>query len=322
MTDVTSWLLDSDPSLQWQVLRDIVGATASVVTTARARVATEGLGAELLDMQDATGTWGGAAWNHGWNSTMHVLTMLKDFGAAPADPRVQAALGLVDDHVTWRGCGPDECATHRFFEGETEPCINGQVACAGAYFGHHVTPLIRRLVSEQLPDGGWNCDAERGSVRSSFNTTICVLEALLEHERVTGDTEVREARLRGEAYLLERRLMRRRSTGETILRDRKGSGVWSQFAFPVWWHYDVLRALDYLRSAEVTPEERMATAIDLVRSKRDASGRWALDVRYPGQMPVDLGEDVGAPSRWVTFRALRVLRWYDQGTSVSFTQTL
>ena len=131
-----------------------------------------------------------------------------------------------------------------------EPCINGQVGAVGAYFGQDVRGIVDRLLSEQLPDGGWNCEAENGSTRASFNTTICVLEALLEHERAAGSSpEVTAARLRWQEYLLERRLFRRRSTGAVIERDRKGGAAWTSFAFPTWWHYDVLRGLEYLRRA-------------------------------------------------------------------------
>jgi hypothetical protein len=185
------------------------------------------------------------------------------------------------------------------------------VAAPGAYFGQDVQSIINRLLSEQLADGGWNCEAERGSTRSSFNTTICVLEALLEFELAGGSSvEVTEARLRGQEYLLERRLFRRKTTGEVIERDREGDTVFTRFAFPTWWHYDILRGLDYLRHAGVTPDERVAEAIALVASKRDGDGRWPLETHYLGAMAVEMGESVGQPSRWITLRALRVLDWY------------
>ena len=315
---VIDWLLDSDPSIRWQVMRDLTDAPADEVAFERARIATEGAGARLLALQGADGTWSGAAWNRGWNSTMHVLWLLRLLGLDPASAEARRAVGLVRDHVTWRGCGPEECADNPFFAGEVEPCINGQVAAAGAYFGQDVRSLVDRLLREQLPDGGWNCEAENGSTRSSFNTTICVLEALFGHERSSGSTpEVTAARLRGQDYLLERRLFHRLSTGEAIERDRKGGAAWTRFAFPTWWHYDVLRGLDYLRDAGVTPDDRAAEAIELVRSKRDVDGRWPLETRYPGVMPVEIDEGEGRPSWWNTLRALRVLRWYDQADAPS-----
>ncbi len=315
---VIAWLLDSDPAIRWQVMRDLTEASAEEVARERARVASEGLGARLLALQAADGRWGGAAWNRGWNSTLHVLMLLRYFGLDPSSDPARRALNLVREQVTWKGCGPPECDTNPFFYGEIEPCINGQVGAVGAYFGQDVRSIIDRLLTEQLPDGGWNCEAENGSRRSSFNTTICVLEALLEHELQAGSSpEVTAARLRGQEYLLERHLFRRRSTGAVIDFDRKtgsGSGqgqpAFTRLAFPTWWHYDILRGLEYLRQAGVTYDERLSDALDLVASRRGSDGRWTLEVRYPGGMPIEIDEGVGRPNRWITLRALRVLDWF------------
>ena len=318
---VIRWLLDSDPAIRWQVLRDLIHAPAGEVVAERARVATEGLGARLLALQEADGTWAGAAWNRGWNSTMHALTLLHALGLDPESDPAQRVIGLVRERVTWKGSGPQECDNNPFFAGELEPCINGQVGAAGAYFEQDVGGIVERLLSEQLPDGGWNCDAVEGtSTRSSFNTTICVLEGLLEQElRFGPSSEVTAARLRGQEYLLERRLFKRRSTGEAINLDRKddrvaedGNPVWGRFAFPTWWHYDVLRGLEYFRRAGAAPDPRLSEAIDLVTSRRGADGRWLLDARYPGVMPLEIDSGIGQPSRWITLRALRVLDWYSK----------
>jgi hypothetical protein len=316
-SSVVAWLLDSDPAIRWQILRDLTDAPAEEVAAERARVAHEGWGAQLLALQAPDGSWAGAAWNHGWDSTMHVLTLLREMGLDPASDEARRAVGSVRDGMKWRGWDLDgawrgeDFEGAPFFAGEVEPCINGQVAASGAYFGQDVQRIIDRLLREQLSDGGWNCEAENGSTRSSFNTTICVLEALLEYELADGGSAaVTEARLRGQEYLLERRLLRRRSTGEVIERDREGSTVFTRFAFPTWWHYDVLRGLEYLRRAGVTPDKRVAEAIELVALKRGADGKWPLDTQYPGVMPVEMGESEGQPSRWNTLRALRVLDWY------------
>ena len=313
---VIDWLLDSDPSIRWQVMQDLTHAPAEEVASERARVCTEGVGARLLALQADDGRWGSAAWNRGWDSTMHVLMLLRDLGLDPASDQARRAVGLVRDRVTWQGCVPPKCDCHAFFEGEVEPCINAQVGAVGAYFGQDVRGIVDRLLGEQLPDGGWNCEAPDRSTRSSFNTTICVLVALLEYERAgNGSPAVTGARLRGQEYLLERRLWRRVSTGQVIERDRKGNGSWTRFAFPTWWHYDVLRGLEYLRSAGVTPDERMAEVIELVASKRDGDGRWLLETPYPGVMPIETDEGEGRASRWNTLRALRVLRWYERADS-------
>jgi hypothetical protein len=308
---VIQWLLDSDPSIRWQVMRDLLGAPAEEVAAERARVATQGLGARLLGLQGADGTWAGEAFNQGWDSTMHVLSLLRELGLDPASGEARRALGLVRDRVAWRGWDWDgawrgmDFVGNPFFAGEVEPCINGQVGASGAYFGQDIQRILEHLLREQLPDGGWNCEAANGSTRSSFNTTICVLEALLEYELAGGrSAEVTEVRLRGQEYLLERRLLRRLTTGEVI------DPAWTRFSFPTWWHYDVLRGLEYLRKAGAAPDERTAEAVELVESKRGADGRWPLENQHPGRMPVEWDEGVGRPSRWNTLRALRVLDWY------------
>jgi hypothetical protein len=314
---VIQWLLDADPAIRWQTMRDLVGAPAEEVAAERARVGAEGWGARLLALQAPDGAWAGVAWNRGWDSTMHVLTLLREMGLDPASEEARRAAGLVRDGVRWRGWDLDgawrgeDFTGAPFFAGEVEPCINGQVAASGAYFGQDVQRIVDRLLTEQMEDGGWNCEQENGSTRSSFNTTICVLEALLEYELAGGSSAaVTEARLRGQEYLLERRLFRRKTTGEVIEGDRKGDAAFTRFAFPTWWHYDVLRGFEYLRRAGVTPDERVAEAIALVESKRDGDGRWPLDTQYPGAMAVEMGEREGQPSRWITLRALRVLDWY------------
>lgn len=313
---VLQWLLESDPSIRWQVMRDLIGAPADEVTAERARVASDGWGAQVLALQGADVMWGGAAWNRGWNSTMHVLMLLREMGLDPASKQARRAVGLVRDRVTWAGCGPQECDDNPFFAGELEPCINGQVAAVGAYFGQDVEGIISRLLEEQLADGGWNCEAPGRSTRSSFHTTICVLEALLEYELAGEmDPDVTEARLRGQEYLLDRRLFRRQSNGEAI-EDRKARGAdWTRFAFPTWWHYDILRGLDFLRRTGARPDGREAEAVDLIESKRGSDDRWTLGIRHPGRMPVEFDAGEGQPSRWITLRALRVLNWYSTAGS-------
>jgi hypothetical protein len=298
---VVDWLLDSDPSIRWQVMRDLMNEPADVVAKERSRVASEGWGARLLALQDPAGLWGGGALFPEWTSTTHTLLLLRYMGLDPMSAQARRAVALVRDNAKWEHAG------QAYFSGEVEPCINGKAVAIGSYFRQDVKGVVDRLLSEQLSDGGWNCEAERGSTRSSFNTTIDVLEGLLEYERATGvSAEVTAARREGHEYLLDRRMFRRLSTGEVVNED------WLRFSFPPRYFYDVLRGLDYLRSADAEPDERWAEGVDLVKGKRDKDGRWPLENPHPGAVYFDVDEGEGKPSRWNTLRAMRVLAWYEQ----------
>lgn len=303
--DVLKWMLDSDPAIRWQVMRDLAGEPQDAFERERSRVATEGLGADLLARQQPTGSWG---FDHPTSyhetaegSATHALMLLLDFGLDPASEQARRAVSRVRANLThpyWE---------RRYFEGEVEACINGRVLAAGAYFGEPMDGLVNQLLREQLDDGGWNCEAPP-STRSSFHSTICVLEGLLQYELAGGPaTAVTNARLRGQEYLLQRGMYRSRTSGEVIDAD------WTHFGYPCGYHYDVLRGLDYLRKAGAAADQRLAEAIDLVRRNRDEDGRWPLQVMHEDQHPRDLGEELLRPSRWITLRALRVLRWYEAG---------
>jgi hypothetical protein len=310
MTDVVAWLLDSDPAIRWQVMRDVTHEPSEVIAAERSKIATEGWGAQLLALQASDGRWAGRPWSQDWTDTFHVLELLRRFGLDPESEQAKQAVGLVREHVVWRGGAPVETpwADNRFFEGEVEACINGNVVATGSYFGVDMSPLVDRLLGEQLPDGGWNCEVENGATVSSFGTTINVVEGLLEHERaIGGSDEVRAARRRGEEYMLERRLFRRKSTGEVI------DPSWLQFSFPTWYFYDVLRGLEYLRDAAVKREERIAEAIGVVDGNRDPDGRWPLQNVHEGEAHFQMDDGEGKPSRWNTLRAMRVLDWFAQG---------
>lgn len=297
---VLDWLLDSDPALRWQVLEHLSDSPSGVIEAERARVAREGWGARLLADQRDDGNWGDGKTHRQWWSNLYTLVWLRDLGVDPSDAVVQTAIDRVRERITWGPWHNDS----PFFDGESEPCINGRVVALGAYFNVRTDDLVDRLLGEQLNDGGWNCQSQI-SPRSSFHTTICVLEGFLAYERAFGATPgIADARQRGEDYLLERRLLRRLSNGEIINAD------WMRLAFPPLWHYDVLRALDYFRSAERPYDERMAEAIEVIRERRQADGRWLLDVRHKNTLYEDIAGEAGAPNMWVTLGALRVLRWF------------
>lgn len=309
-TTPIAWLLDSDPAIRWQVMRDLTETPADVVAAERTRVATEGWGARLLAARDPDGQWMGGACFPGrgdrpkdggqpWTSTLPAMMELYDYGLDPAGEVAREMTSLVAANCRW------EYDDQPFFDGEVEPCINGRAVTLGAYVGADVEGIVERLLADQLDDGGWNCWTGLGATVSSFDSTICVLEGLLEYERATGRAaRLDSARRRGEQYLLERALFRRKSTGEVAVDG------WLSFSFPTRWHYEVLRGLEYFRWADVR-DPRLAEAVDLVRSKRQRDGTWLLENTHVGAVHFTLEEGDGHPSRWNTLRALRVLSWWD-----------
>jgi hypothetical protein len=310
--NAVDWLLDSDPAIRWQAMRDLTEAAPAVIASERARVAGEGIGAQILSLQKPDGTWRRDG-DPAWLSTLFTLLLLRSTGIDYNQPAVARAVERLHG-LRWDQ--PDGCwnlhaktsGGNPFFEGEEEPCINGGVLALGGHFGHPAERLAQRLLNEQLADGGWNCEAPT-STRSSYHTTICVLEGLLGYERAAGSTpEIAAARKRGEEYLLERSLFRRRFTGEVA------DPEFLQLAFPPRYHYDVIRALDYFRSAapDVPPDPRTREAVGVIESKRQADGRWLLDQAYEEALPLATGEATGESSRWNTLRALRVLRWCER----------
>jgi hypothetical protein len=313
--ETIDWLLNSDPAISWQAMRDLTASSPTAVAAERARIPREGLGAAILARQESDGSWRRAD-TPLWLSTLFTLLLLRATGIDPAEPAVASAMARLEAGLRWNdhgGCWelrPPETGGNTFFEGEEEPCINGGALALGACFVRPAESLARRLLDEQLDDGGWNCEAPK-STRSSFHTTICVLEGLLEYERAVGSAspialQIAAARRRGEEYLLKRALFRRLSTGEVA------NPAFLNFAFPPRYHYDVLRALDYLRDTGAHFDPRISDAVHIVESRRQPDGRWLLDDAHDEALALPFGESVGQPSRWNTLRALRVLRWYDR----------
>jgi len=312
------WLLDSDPAIRWQLMRDLTGEAANAIAAERSRIATEGWGAQLLALQSPAGNWGGpkdvdimrkvnpklSEDDAGLLITMYTLVVLKDLGLDPTSKEARKMIDRVEKRLVFKRLN-----NRPFLHGETEPCINGRILGLGSYFKEPNAALANQLLSEQLEDGGWNCEAPK-SRRSSFHTTICVLEGLLEYERAgRKSAAVTKARKRAENYLLERRMFRSLRTGEII--DKR----WLRFSFPTFWHFDVLRGLDYLRNAGVKPDSRVREAIEAVIDRRHQNGRWPLNLLHPEHIPLKMETDVGSASRWNTLRALRVLRWYSNSMS-------
>ncbi len=303
------WLLDSDPAIRWQVMRDLTAEAPEAIAAERSRVATEGWGARLLKLQSPAGHWGEGL--RGWRDdlrkedrrmliTLYTLVVLKDLGLDPASKQARKMIDRVDKRLVFKRLN-----NRPFLHGETEPCINGRILGIGSYFKEPNDTLANQILEEQLEDGGWNCEAPK-SRRSSFHTTICVLEGLLEYERAgRKSAAIAKARKRAEKYLIERRMFRSLRTGEAINKR------WLRFSYPTFWYYDILRGLDYLRNAGIKPDSRVSEAIETVIERRHQNGRWPLNLVHPEYIPLKMETEIGTASHWNTLRALRVLRWYN-----------
>jgi hypothetical protein len=310
------WLLDGDPAIRWQTLRDLVGAAERTVERERLRVARDGWGARLLARQDPDGRWAaGLSSDDGlyspkWISTHYTMLLLRDFGLPATNRQARKACAILLEGGFQRD-GGIYLETWGKSSGRSETCVTGMVLSILSHFQYEdprLDAIADHLLERQMPDGGWNCRRPYGATHSSVHTTISVLEGLRHYELHRG-RKVREARAaqrRGREFLLMHRLFRSDRTGEII------KPVFTRFSFPPRWHYDILRALDYFQAVEAPCDSRLADAIDIVCSSQREDGRWSLQHAYRGKTYFEL-ERLGAPSRWNTLRALRVLKWWDRG---------
>ena len=310
-TDKTiQWLLDGDPAIRWQTLRDLAGASARTVAAERRRVGQTGWGARLLAEQSADGRWSaGRARDAGlytpkWTSTTYTMLLLRDFGLSPTNSQARTACRVLLD----RGLQADGGINYKPGS-RSERCITGMVLSILSYFqldDDRVGNIEKYLRNTQMPDGGWNC--RRVATHSSMNTTISVLEGIhLRELSRRGDTRaLRVAQAKAREFLLVHGLFRSHRTGAIIKSE------FMRFVFPPRWHYDTLRALDHFQSVQAPRDERLCESIDLVNSRRGSDGRWSLEYAYSGKTHFNL-EPLRAPSRWNTLRALRVLKWWNEG---------
>ncbi|MBI3268239.1 MAG: hypothetical protein HYZ53_04400 [Planctomycetes bacterium] len=301
------WLLDGDPAIRWQVLKDLRKTPARAWRAERRRVGTEGWGARLLSLRRPDGHWGEAAYRPKWTCTTYTLLLLRRLGLEPGHPVARDACRRLLDE----GLLPDRGVNFAGKAKRGETCITGMVLGLATGFGledPRVEALVGFLLDERMSDGGWNCRRAGGATHSSFHTTLSVLEALRAYAEGGGprakETAAAEAGAR--EFLLAHRLYKSHRTGEVV--DPK----MTRLAFPPQWRYDVLRGLEYFATCGAPRDARLEDGIDLLLSKRAEDGSWPLEALHAGKLHFVL-ERVGAPSRWNTLRALRVLRWWGGG---------
>lgn len=307
MTDqdsVIQWLLEGDPAIRWQTLRDLIGSNSDEVQRQRERIATEGWGASLLALQDQIGTWAKGVYSPKWTSTTYTMLLLRQLGLPPKNLQATKACRILLERGFYDDGGINYFASLK----HSETCVTGMILSLLAYFQYEderIHKLAEHLLAQQMPDGGWNCQSYNGATHSSFHTTISVLEGLQEYEKVQPQNieKIQQAQQRGRELLLLHRLFRSHRTGEVARPE------FTYFSFPPRWHYDILQALDYFQECGAEKDGRLADAIEIVLKRRTQEGKWLLQNRHPGRTFFEI-EQVGEPSRWNTLRALRVLKWW------------
>ncbi|MEI7849037.1 MAG: hypothetical protein WCK35_24780 [Chloroflexota bacterium] len=300
------WLLEGDPSIRWQVLRDLLNEMPEVVAQERTRVASSGWGADILACQAEDGNWGKGIYSPKWTSTTYTLLLLRQLGLAPGHPQALRGCEL----FFFRGLASDGGINLFKNFSYSETCINGMILCLLSYFrfpDERIHSLTKFLLNVQMLDGGWNCERPKGAIHSSFHTTINALEGLAEYSQAYPQAQelIKPAIAHAHEFLWQHYLYKSHHTGQTVHLDM------TRFHFPPRWHYDFLRALDYFQSIHAPRDPRMQPAIDLLLKKKSKNDRWVLNAPWPGKVFFPL-EVTGAPSRWNTLRALRVLKWWNQ----------
>lgn len=302
-TDVIQWLLDGDPSIRWQVMRDLLEESQVIYEAEQKKVALQGWGKQLLARQDTDGNWGGGIYSPKWKSTTYTLLLLRQMGLQPGNE--QALRGC--EKFFSRGLEKDGGINLFKSFRHSETCVNGMFLALLSYFHYpdeRVHSVVEFLLGDQMPDGGWNCERIKGATHASFHTTISVLEGLTEYTKTYPQalSSVSLALDAGREFLLQHRLYQSHRTGNPA------DPSMTQMHFPPRWHYDFLRGLDYFQAVNATWDERLEPALDLLKSKCGKDGRWAVNAHWPGLVYFHM-EEAGQPSRWNTLRALRVLKW-------------
>jgi hypothetical protein len=308
----TDWLMQGDPAIRWQVMRDLISASPQEIEQERRKTLQKGWGKRLLAKQDDSGLFAGALYSPKWISTTYSLLLLRRIGIPPHTPQIQSSCKQLLENGLYHDRGINYFKSMQC----SETCVTGMVLSLLSYFRYpdeRVKKLVEYLVNEQLSDGGWNCEKYRGATHSSFHTTISVLEGLWEFQSTNGylSEQIEAAQVRAVEFLLEHRLYRSHQSGEIV--DSK----MTRLSFPPRWRYDVLRALDYFRNSKIPYDSRMDDALKILFKKQLDDGRWPLQQNYPGRSFFEM-EEVGKPSRWNTLRVLRVVKWFENNSKEEF----
>lgn len=299
--EITNWLLKGDISIQYQVYRDLIKEERSDL---RKQIPQQGWGKALLEKRNADKHWGEGFYQPKWISSHYTLLDLRNLCLPRGIPEVDETLNIIiinENKSEDGGVNPARSIK------QSDVCVNGMFLNYACWFGveeRYLKSIVDFILSQQLPDGGFNCQFNRsGAKHSSMHSTISLLEGCFEYLKqgyAYRASDIEKVKREAEEFLLMHRL---------YLSDRSGEIIKPEFLklnYPDRWKYNILRALDYFRYSGHIGDERLENALDVLETKRRKDGCWNVQAHHPGQQHFVM-EQAGKASRWNTLRALRVL---------------
>ena len=317
--DPLPWLLEVDeanPGVRYFALRDLLDRAADDpdVVAAQAAVMRTGPVPAILDAQYPDGYWikPGSIYSPKYRATVWQVAFLAQLGADGRDERVRRAVEYTFDHAQ---------ATNGVFSYTGRPsgaihCLWGNLTRAlldlGYWGDERLERAIDLLARSSTGDGydryyrsgvqapGFVCSANYG-LPCGWGA-VRVLWALNRVPAAERTPAVEAAIETSTDFLLSYDVAR----ADYPYKERISSS-WFKFGYPLGYVTDVLLNLEALVETGYGGDPRLAEAVDLVLSRQDAQGRWKMTYSYNGKMWADI-EVKGQPSKWVTLRAVRMLK--------------
>jgi len=317
------WLLEEDnPSVQYFTLKEILDKPESDpnVKDAKHGIMSIGVVPKILAKQSNEGYWETPErfYTAKYKGTAWQLIILAELGADGRDERVMNACEFIlessQDHESGGFSMWISAKTGGGRHSGVIPCLTGNMVWSLIRLGYLEDPRVKRSIDwiaayQRFDDGieqsprGWPYD----KATSCFGRHSChmgvvkSLKALAEIPAEKRSEDVMNTIEEGVEYLLKHHIHKR---SHDLSRYSKPG--WLRFGFPLMYQTDVLEILDILTKFSYK-DERMREAVDLVINKQEKDGRWKLENTFNGRFQTNI-EQKGKPSKWITLRALTVLK--------------
>ncbi len=303
-SSIISWLLNSDVSIQYQVHRDLLGKE---INSLQKRIETEGWGANFLARRSPNSYWGLGFYQPKWTSTHYTLLDLKNLQF----PRNNSDISNTIIRIIDKEKNSDGGINPSGSVSKSDVCINGMFLNYASYFGakeKSLESVVDFILSQQMTDGGFNCQLNRkGAVHSSLHSTLSVIEGINEyvaHNYNYRHSDLKTAEKESIEFILQHKLYQSHRTGKMINRKM------IMLSHPARWRYNILRALDYFKSAGIPYDSRMDDALNILKSKQRLDQKWPVQEKHAGLTHFEM-EKTGKASRWNTLIALRVFKHFN-----------